>query len=182
MVPATLTEMANFKPHATPESLSRPVPNIPVTGERLRRYLLPGDLHAAAEPCQITTILGSCVAICLWDARRRAGGMNHFLLPASRPERDPSMRFGDLATAELLERLLALGCRRQSITAKLFGGAALFQSPGRYSASLGAKNVASALLMMKNARIPVIANETGGHHGRKIVFNTDDGLAWSRRI
>jgi chemotaxis protein CheD len=154
----------------------------PLTGRRSSAYLLPGELHAAAEPCQITTILGSCVAVCLWDAKLQAGGMNHFLFPEWREDKGVSMRFGDLATRVLLEKLLKLGCRQRRLTAKIFGGSALFQQEDRYMASLGAKNVETALHMMKNFGIPVIAQDTGGAYGRKIIFHTDDGSAWSRRV
>lgn len=161
---------------------ARLTPDSPEKGERRSVYLLPGQLHASAEPCQIKTILGSCVSICLWDKRRGAGGMNHFLLPTSREGEPVSLRFADAATAELLERLRALGCRPPNLRAKIFGGAAIFQARKRYALSLGAKNVAAALSLMKAAGIPVIAQETGGAQGRRIIFNTDDGVAWSRRI
>jgi chemotaxis protein CheD len=58
----------------------------------------------------------------------------------------------------------------------------MFQSQDRYAASLGAQNVAAALSLMKKALIPVIAQETGGAVGRRVIFNTDDGVVWSRRI
>lgn len=154
----------------------------PATAPRTCVYLLPGELHAAGEPCQITTILGSCVAVCLWDAKLQAGGMNHFLLPAWHEGKNVSMRFGDLATHALLEKLFQLGCRRVRLTAKIFGGSALFQQQDRYQASLGAKNVEVAQLMMKNLGIPVIAQDTGGAHGRKIIFHTGDGSAWSKQV
>ena len=163
-------------------TLSRGVRDVPLLGERQRAYLLPGQLHASAEPCQIKTILGSCVAICLWDKRRSAGGMNHFLLPASRECQAASLRFADEATNVLLEQLRTLGCRPPNLRAKIFGGAALFQLRDRYATSLGAKNVAAALDLMKRAGIPVIAQETGGAMGRKVIFNTDDGVAWSQKI
>jgi len=153
----------------------------PLPGERQRAYLLPGQFHVSAEPCQIKTILGSCVSICLWDTRRAAGGMNHFLLPSAR-EGQPSLRFGDVATAALLEKLLWVGCRVENLTAKVFGGAAIFQNQNRYAVSLGARNVTAALELLKNAGIPVVAQQTGGSHGRKLIFNTDDGAAWSKRV
>jgi len=165
-----------------PNPLSPAASNAPILGERQRAYLLPGQLHASAEPCQIKTILGSCVAICLWDKRRSAGGMNHFLLPASREGQPASLRFADEATRALLEQLRALGCRPPNLRAKIFGGAALFQACERYGASLGAKNVEAALRLMKEAGIPVIAQETGGSMGRRVIFNTDDGVAWSQKI
>lgn len=172
--------MSSEEPRTDPPS---PVAsNLPILGERQRAYLSPGQLHASAEPCQIKTILGSCVAICLWDKRRGAGGMNHFLLPASREGHPASLRFADEATRVLLEQLRDLGCRPPNLRAKIFGGAALFQGRDRYGASLGAQNVEAALRLMKNAGIPVIAQETGGAMGRKVVFNTDDGVAWSQKI
>jgi chemotaxis protein CheD len=176
--------MANPKPHRTlpSDTLCGLAPNAPVLGERQRVYLLPGQLHGSGEPCQIRTILGSCVSICLWDQRQRTGGMNHFLLPASREGEPASLRFADVATKALLERLQVLGCRAQNLQAKIFGGSSMFQNENRYAISLGARNVAAALDLMKNAGIPVGIRDTGGTQGRKIVFNTDDGMVWSQRI
>jgi chemotaxis protein CheD len=167
---------------ARPGAIGGQNPNVPVPGERQRAYLLPGQLHVSAEPCQIKTILGSCVAICLWDKRRGAGGMNHFLLPKSREGQPASLRFADDATRVLLEQLQELGCRPPNLRAKIFGGAAILQPRNRYATSLGALNVAAALHLMSKAGIPVVAQETGGALGRKIVFNTDDGVAWSQKI
>jgi chemotaxis protein CheD len=176
--------MANAKPRPPQPGapLSGNTPNVPVPGERQRVYLLPGQFHASAEPCQIRTILGSCVSICLWDTRYLAGGMNHFLLPVSREGQPASLRFADVTTKALLENLLLLGCRPPHLLAKIFGGSSMFQKQNRHAISLGARNVAAALDLMKTAGIPVTVQETGGTQGRKIVFNTDDGMAWSRRI
>src|SRR5579862_1237139 len=154
----------------------------PVPGERKQAYLLPGQLYASAEPCQIKTILGSCVAICLWHKRRGTGGMNHFLLPKCREGQATSLRYADEATRVLLEQLQDLGCRPPNLRAKIFGGAAIFQHRDRYMSSLGAQNVAAALNLMRSNGIPVTAQETGGPQGRKLLFNTDDGVAWARRI
>jgi chemotaxis protein CheD len=108
--------------------------------------------------------------------------MNHFLLPASREGQPASLRYADEATRVLLEFLDALRCRPPNLRAKIFGGAALFQSRDRYGVSLGAKNVAATLSLMKAAGIPVVAQATGGCDGRKLIFNTDDGIAWAQRI
>lgn len=153
-----------------------------VPGTRQRVYLLPGQLHVSAEPCRITTILGSCVSMCLFDATRLAGGMNHFLLPISQNAEPGSLRYADQATVALLEKMMAMGCRLENMTAKIFGGAALFQCTGQYRDSLGAKNVAAAVQMLRNADIPIVARETGGSHGRKVIFDTEEGVAWARRV
>jgi len=154
----------------------------PPLGERRSAYLLPGELHASAEPCQIRTILGSCVAICLWDRRLHVGGMNHFLLPASSEGHPASSRFADVATRTLLEALQSLGCRIADLQAKIFGGASMFQKADRRVMSLGAQNVAVALELMRSSAITVAVQETGGTHGRKIMLNTDDGVVWCQRI
>jgi len=149
----------------------------PARGERQSAYLLPGQLHVSEEPCQIRTILGSCVAICLWDSCRRVGGMNHFLLPASREGQSASQRYADVATRTLLEKLEWLGCRRVNLRAKIFGGAT-FQNRNDHALSLGTQNAIAALDLMTNAGISVAIQETGGTRGRKIIFNTDDGIVW----
>ena len=136
----------------------------------------------AEDPTQVTTILGSCVAICVWDRCLHIGGVNHYLLPAANDECNSSPRFGDVSTRELLKELLKLGCSRQYMQAKIFGGSALFRQEGSYASSLGAQNVAAANLMLKNAGIPILSQDTGGPHGRKIIFNTDDGSAWARKV
>jgi chemotaxis protein CheD len=176
--------MAHAKTHSvnSMKAASHPVAARPILGERQQAYLLPGQLHASGDPCQIRTILGSCVAICLWDSRLGVGGMNHFLLPASSEGRPSSSRFADVATRTLLEMLRALGCRVPHLQAKIFGGSSMFQKEDRHAVSLGAKNVAVALDLMRNAGIPVSVQETGGTRGRKIMFNTDDGIVWCQRI
>jgi chemotaxis protein CheD len=175
--------MAHPKPRR-PQAMGEPLrlaSNGPVPEERQRAYLLPGQLHVSGDPCQIRTILGSCVAICLWDSRLRVGGMNHFLLPVS-SEGHSSTRFANVATKELLEKLQALGCRLPRLQAKIFGGSSMFQKQDRHAVSLGAQNVNAALGLMQDAGIPVIVQETGGTHGRKIMLNTDDGVVWCQRI
>jgi len=151
-------------------------------GGRQREYLLPGQLHVSADPCQIRTILGSCVAICLWDSHQHIGGMNHFLLPASRAGHPATTRFADVATKTLLDKLRALGCRVPHLQAKIFGGSSMFQKQGHRAVSLGAQNVAVAIELMSGAGIPVVVQETGGTRDRKIMMNSDDGVVWCQRI
>lgn len=107
--------------------------------------------------------------------------MNHFLLPASRGG-EASLCHADKATRVLLEQLRGLGCRPPNLRAKIFGGSAILGNRNRYAASLGAQNVAVALQLMKQAGIPVIARETSGAMGRRVIFNTDDGAVWAQKI
>jgi chemotaxis protein CheD len=70
----------------------------------------------------------------------------------------------------------------ENLVAKIFGGSAILRTEKDYATSLGAANVVAALRLMKAAGIPVLAQETGGNQGRKVIFNTDDGIAWSRQV
>lgn len=142
-------------------------------------YLHAGRVHVAAEPTAVTTILGSCVAACLFDRVAGVGGVNHYLLPIP-TRRDSSAEFGEHAMRELLERTLAAGARRDALEAKVFGGACVVRAlRGR---DLGAENAELALRFLEGERIPVTHRDVGGDRGRKLVFLTDDGSAWVRHL
>ena len=141
-------------------------------------YLHPGRFTVSAEPTLVTTILGSCVSLCLWDGASGIGGINHFLLPESlSATRSP--RFARPACEDLLERLLALGARRTSLRGKLFGGAAL---SGGAAGSIGSRNVDAARQFVVEAAIPLVAEDVGGGRGRKLLFETASGAAWVRLL
>ena len=143
-----------------------------------RVYLAPGQLFASADRVQVTTILGSCVAVCLFDNEAQVGGVNHFLLPNGAP---PSPRFGEYAVPQLVGRVLALGAKREHLRAKLFGGACVLEAL-RSSSALGARNVETAREWLAAEGIPVVAEDTGGDLGRKLIFEVQTGSAWIRAI
>jgi chemotaxis protein CheD len=136
-------------------------------------YLLPGACRCAAAPTILTTVLGSCVAVCLWDGFNRIGGMNHFVLPSSL-EGERSARFGDVANEALIEGMLGLGAALVHLRAKVFGGAAVL-SADESGSSVGDQNVAAAFDYLGRRRIPVAAHRTGGRQGRLITLHTQSG-------
>src|SRR6266852_2866912 len=115
--------------------------NIDAEGARLL-YLSAGHLYAASEPSHVTTILGSCVAVCLWDPRTRAGGLNHFMLPQDVGVNCGTPRYAAFAIRTLIEEMVALGAPPSRLQAKLFGGACVLASFAASGRDLGAKNVA----------------------------------------
>ena len=147
-----------------------------------KKYVLPGRLFVTAEPYAVTTILGSCVAVCLWDPTLRAGGINHFLLPHWAGPRQSSARFGNLAMEQLIEQTLALGSRQRDLRAKVFGGARVLDHPDGDSHHLGARNVEVARQILAQEGIPVVAEDVGGKGGRKVIFHTLDGSVLLRRF
>lgn len=143
-----------------------------------RVYLQPGQFFASAEASLVTTILGSCVAVCLWDETTRIGGLNHFLLPHWSGGGNASPRFANVATQKLLDAVLGLGARRQALQAKVFGGASVVEAFRASGHPLGSKNVTVARELLEQARIPVVASDVGGRHGRKLLLETASGQAW----
>ena len=116
----------------------------PTGAEHLpQAFLTPGTLYCGTGSAVISTVLGSCVAVCLVDRYNRAAGMNHFVLPRSMDGTD-SLRYGDTALERLRERMGRLGCDTRDLAAKVFGGAAVL-SFGQAGDTVGTKNVQMAL-------------------------------------
>jgi len=144
-------------------------------------YLYPGQVIADAEGQRVSTILGSCVGVCLWDPERRVGGMTHYLLPHATQGAQSSPRFAEPAIRQLISRLTGLGAHPGRLVAKLFGGSThgVFSSNGFH---VGARNVAVARELLREADIPIESEDVGGSRGRKVVFATSDGLAWVKLL
>jgi chemotaxis protein CheD len=135
----------------------------------------------STEPRTLSTIVGSGVAVCLWDRITRAGGMNHYLLPSRPDAAPPSPRFGDVAVPDLVAGLLALGGRRDSVDAKVFGGARVLHG-GAELDHLGIRNVETGVEMLRREGIAVIGGDIGGRQGRRVLFDLRTGQAWVRRL
>jgi chemotaxis protein CheD len=146
----------------------------------LSHYLYPGGIFADPRPHRVTTVLGSCVSVCLWDPVCRVGGINHYLLPLWNGEGLPTPRYGNVAIDHLVERLLILGCNRGRLAAKLFGGAAMWENPNGLL-SVGERNIDLARRTLERHRIPVVGADVGGDAGRKIIFDTGSGSVLLRR-
>ena len=153
----------------------------PAPGE-LPLYLHPGQMHADRGPGVVSTILGSCVAVCLFDATAGVGGMNHFLLPhESGPDVSPG-RYGPAATRALIGRVLALGASRGTLAARIIGGANVLAAFQRQARHLGVANADAARATLAGEGIRVVAEEVGGTTGRKLLFSLADGAAWVQSL
>jgi chemotaxis protein CheD len=167
--------------HSALDALTRSLAGDDGAGES-RVYLHPGQLHASAAPVSITTILGSCVGVCLHDPQRRAGGVNHFLLPHWPGGGERSPRYGDVALPALLQMVLELGGRRERLLARVYGGACVLDAFRDDADHLGARNAAVAREFLASERITVVDEDTGGRHGRKLLFHAALGSTLLSRI
>lgn len=160
-----------------------PAPDLSALPARATAYLHPGQIVICGQPTAVTTILGSCVSVCLYDERRGIAGVNHFLLPYWTGGAQPAGRFGAEAMRQLLSGVVALGARTADLRAKVFGGACVLDAfNGADGEHLGTRNVQVALEALRVERIPVLAADTGGRRGRRLLFTTDDGAALVRLI
>jgi chemotaxis protein CheD len=135
-------------------------------------FLYPAALFASKTPHLVTTILGSCVAVCVYDPVIKVGGINHFMLPLWNGQGLASPKYGNIAIERLLEKMLSLGCSKNNLQAKVFGGGEVIQTSVTQF-NIGARNIKLAIEMLDELKIPVIGQSVGGKLGRKILFNTE---------
>jgi chemotaxis protein CheD len=138
-----------------------------------------GQVFVSSEGQSVVIILGSCVAVCIWDPTQGIGGATHYMLPMWDEKGVPSPRYGNVAISMLLQKLLAAGAVRAQLRAKIFGGGCLFDSMREPKANkeqhLGSRNVDIAQEVLAKAQIPVVSTEVGGDRGQRIVFCSDTG-------
>lgn len=129
----------------------------------------------------LTTLLGSCVAVCLYDRHLQLGGMNHFLLPTrlgTRDEQTDIVLAGDASMAILLNAMLAKSARKENLVAKVFGGGTIVSS---IRMAIGERNVAFAQEWLAREGVRVTGSDTLGNFSRKLIFDPASGDAYCRR-
>ncbi|MDF1728801.1 MAG: chemotaxis protein CheD [Sulfitobacter sp.] len=141
----------------------------------LRRYtLVQGADYVSNDPgVEISTLLGSCVSICLFDAQQAVGGMNHYLLAESPSLSHIDLKYGIHAFEVLLNGLLKLGAEKARIRAKVFGGASMKGS----FAHVGPKNAQFAFDTLVAEGIECVSHDCGGTKARKVRFRPTTGQA-----
>lgn len=142
-------------------------------------YLYPGAIFVKSERHLVTTVLGSCVSVCLWHPGSGVGGINHYLLPLWNGEGLPTPKYGNVAIVRLIEKVRALAGKGELI-AKVFGGASMWaRTEG--ALAVGERNVELAFRVLEEHGIPVVSQDVWGEMGRKIIFDTGTGSVLLRR-
>lgn len=141
--------------------------------------VLPGEYFVSGEELVIMTVLGSCIAACLWDARARIGGMNHFMLPDG-DGGEGSGRYGSYAMELLINEMLKLGARRETLQAKVFGGGQVMA--GFTTMNVGERNTKFVLDYLATERIPIVSQDVLDIHPRKVCFFPETGKALVKRL
>lgn len=141
--------------------------------------VLPGEYFVSNEDLVIMTVLGSCIAACIWDGKVRAGGMNHFMLPDG-DTGDGFGRYGSYAMELLINEMLKIGARRETMQAKVFGGGQVMA--GFTTMNVGERNTKFVLDYLQTERIPVVSQDVLDIHPRKVCFFPVTGKALVKRL
>ena len=144
-------------------------------------FLYPAALFASEEPHQINTILGSCVAVCLWDPILHYGGMCHYMLPYWNGEGLASPKYGNIAIEKLLEKMYSFGSKKHNIIAKVFGGGEVIDTKTPQF-NIGERNIKLAFDVLKEENVKIASQSVGGKLGRKIIFFTYSGEVKQRYV
>lgn len=147
--------------------------------------LYPGEFFSTSDSGQfISTVLGSCIAITLFDVNEKIGGMNHFMLAKDSHGHADSQsgRFGEYAVELLLNDMLKRGAKKKNLTAKVFGGGNIFESAEDAVVQVGNDNIAFAFDYLERESIPIKSSNVGGNLPRKIFFDPKTSRVWLKFI
>lgn len=140
------------------------------------------EWKVAKAPDALRTTLGSCVGIVLYSAEKKIGGVAHILLgepPAGKIVHRG--KYARPAVDSLLADLAKLDIKPAALTARLFGGASMFEAVhSQFLQNIGADNVKAAKAAIEAYKIPLLLEDTGGSSGRTITLNLEDGSVFMR--
>ena len=158
--------------------------------ESLRIHLSPGEILITREPTVIVTVLGSCVAVTMFHRESSLSAMCHVMLAQPRlteclRDDDASrFRYASHAVPAMVAAFRRTGVPLRAVEVKIFGGANVISGfpAARVAEGIGQVNVATVRLLLEQAKLRLSAENTGGRHGRKIMFNTETGDVLLKRL
>jgi chemotaxis protein CheD len=140
----------------------------------ISKFIHVGEIYIGVKPTQINTVLGSCVAVCLYDSVECIGGMNHYLVPLWNENGLQSPKYGNISIPRLIESMLNVGCHKHNLVAKIFGGGNVIDVT-QEEMMIGRKNILIAKELLNEQGIKIAAQDVGGTRGRRIMMQSDTG-------
>jgi chemotaxis protein CheD len=135
-------------------------------------------LDVARSPDILSTRgIGSCVSVCLYDKTSKIGGLAHIMAPYNKGNDKSSIgKYADTGIAELIRLMMRMGASKDGLVARIGGGARVVFGAQQSMFSIGKNNIAAVRRVLADNRIPISAEDTGGTHGRGLVFHTETGV------
>jgi chemotaxis protein CheD len=157
--------------------------HLPTQDEGLPRVTINiGGVRASREPLVIDTVLGSCIAACLYDPVSGVGGMNHFMLPEGfDPDNPVSTRYGVHAMELLITEIMKLGGHRRRFQAKVFGGGHVLKIRESLD-GVPQRNIDFVRRFLTVEQIPIMNEDVGGYQARRVLFYSHTGKVFLKRL
>jgi len=141
----------------------------------LHKFLRPGEFYTDLAPAVAETLVGSCIAVCLYNFKQGFGAMNHFLMDRPKNPADVDIgRYGGTSTRHIVDAMVAIDPEPTHYRASVIGGAAVLKT-AHADGHIGSANVEAALEVLRESHIRIVGQEVGGTRGRRIRFNTQTG-------
>jgi chemotaxis protein CheD len=138
-----------------------------------RDHIVQEQMAISTNGKEIVTVLGSSVAVTLFDIEKKIGGMVHYLLPVWDGIGFKTLRYGNIAIQRLINKLLNLNANIENLEAKILGGASMNNSNTTFS--IGLRNVKIAKEILLQNKIKITAEDIGKNLGRYVLFNGSTG-------
>lgn len=139
-----------------------------------------GELAVAGSESVLSTLLGSCIGLALYDRKNRLGGLAHIVLPHSHGKTDAPGKYVDTAIPELLQQIQATGGNPQRLNARIAGGADMFNTGSE--TTIGVQNIQAVEDALRELRIPVAGRHCGGDQGRRMTFQIESGAVYIKQV
>jgi chemotaxis protein CheD len=153
-------------------------------------YLKPAEMHVTDLPTLVVTVLGSCLSVTMYNRRKKLGGICHGLLPRCPSQTTcaqgctESFKFVDCSIRHMVKQFDQRGVSRSEIEVKCFGAANMFSRNDKTTGidSMGRQNVQTAEEIILSEGLSILRMDVGGLQGRKILFYTDTGEVFLKRL
>jgi len=148
--------------------------------------ILPGEYYVTTQGEMISTVLGSCVSACIIDPINKVGGMNHFMLPASKNtltaigSNTDATRYGNHAMEQMINDILKAGGKRQNLEVKLFGGGKVLAEMNKIN--IGQKNIVFIRSYVAIEGLLVVKADLGDIYPRKVLYFTQSGNVKMKKL
>jgi len=135
-----------------------------------------GEIILLNRPEIVRTILGSCLAVTMWDPQMRGFAICHAVYAVGGTEDDTHY------IEPCLRKMISFMHRRkvtpQETEVKIFGGT----ETGQGHPLLANKIVGVAKAFLADHGYQILVEETGGTHGRELYFVPETGSVFIRKV
>ena len=147
---------------------------------RKRVFLKPGEFFWGTSEYVVSTVLGSCVSICLWHPEKKVGGISHYRMPGRRKKKRNKLNpdYGDDSMWLLMEKVMENDTKPEEYIVKVFGGARMFDDDSQ----IGRANAEVAIERLTSNGFKVSVKNVGGKKSRKVLFDLKTGDVWLRDV